>query len=160
MDVHDEMLRLYADLVNRVRKRREEHGSKDSLIDVVLDGQEKFRLNEHQLCFLGGVAMDGGSDTTGATMLNFMKAMTCYPHVQKKAQAEIDGLIDDSRSPTWSEYSSLPYVSAVVKETMRWRPVGGLIPPHATSQGENLPPCNIGWLLRCRGLTTSVPFYR
>src|ERR1700712_2684799 len=77
--VHGKMFQLYADLVNTVRQRRQEHGSKGSLIDRVLDGQEKLGLNEHQVCFIGGVAMDGGSDTSGVTILSFMKAMTCFP---------------------------------------------------------------------------------
>ncbi len=133
--VHGKMIGLYADLVNTVRHRRQERGSRGSLIDHVLDNQEKLGLNEHQVCFLGGVAMDGGSDTSGATVLSFLKAMTCYPDIQKKAQAEIDSLMNDDRSPVWADYENLPYVSGVVKESMRWRPVGGLIPPHATSQG-------------------------
>ena len=138
--VHAEMIKLYSDMVNRVRERRETQGSKSSMIDRVLGSQEKLELSEHQLCFLGGVAMDGGSDTTGAAILSFMKAMTCYPKVQKLAQEEIDRHVGDSRSPTWSDYQSLPYVSGVVKEAMRWRPVGGLIPPHATAEGEFRPP--------------------
>ena len=75
--VHGKMIELYADLVDKVRERRQEHGSKNSLMDRVLDGQEKLGLSEHQVCFIGGVALDGGSDTSGVVTLTFMKAMTC-----------------------------------------------------------------------------------
>ena len=134
--VHDEMHQLYGDMIDLVRRRRQEQGSKHSLIDRVLDRQEKLELTEHQLWLLGGVAMDGGSDTSSAAILSFLKAMTCFPDVQKQAQSEMDAVMDAGRSPVWADYQQLPYLSGVVKETMRWRPVGGLVPPHATSEGE------------------------
>lgn len=135
--VHDGMFQLYADLLGVVRERRKNHVNKSSFMDRVLDSEEKLGLNEHQLSYLGGVAMDGGSDTSSVVILTFIKAMVCFPEVQKKAQTEIDNLIDASRSPRWGDYNDLPYVSAVVKESARWRPIGGLVPPHATSEGES-----------------------
>jgi cytochrome P450 len=134
--VHHEIHGVYGDLIEAVRQRRQKQGRQNSFIDNVLDRQEKLNLTEHQLWLLGGVAVDGGSETSAASILSFLKAMTCYPDVQKRAQDEIDGVMDGSRSPVWADYNDLPYVSGVVKETMRWRPVGGLIPPHATSEGE------------------------
>ena len=62
--------------------------------------------------------------------------MTCFPDLQKKAQAEIDEVVGEDRTPQWSDYGKLPYVSQVVKESMRWRPVGGLGVPHALTSGE------------------------
>ncbi|EXJ63278.1 uncharacterized protein A1O5_11599 [Cladophialophora psammophila CBS 110553] len=134
-ETHQKMHQLYIDLLAVVKQRRQKQGGKSSLMDRVLDKEEKLNLSNHQILLLGGVALDGGSDTSATALLNFIKAMTCYPDVQKEARKEIDGLMDDSRSPLWSDYKSLPYVGAVVKETMRWRPVGGLI-PHATSHDD------------------------
>lgn len=42
-----------------------------------------------------------------------------YPHVQKEAQKEIDAVIGSKRMPTWSDRPNLPYVRAVVEETLR-----------------------------------------
>lgn len=42
--------------------------------------------------------------------------------VQKKAQAEIDGLVGRGRLPTFENMSDLPYTRAVVWETMRCMP--------------------------------------
>ena len=64
--VRDEMDSLYGDVVKSVIKRREGRGSKNSFTDRVLDKQEKLNLSPHQLYFLGGVAMEGGSDTSSA----------------------------------------------------------------------------------------------
>ncbi|KIX02156.1 uncharacterized protein Z518_08095 [Rhinocladiella mackenziei CBS 650.93] len=136
--VKREMDSLYGDVVRSVIKRREEKGSKGSFMDKVLDKQGKLNLSPHQLYFLGGVAMEGGSDTSSSCILSFLKAMTCYPEVQKRAQAEIDAVMDQYRSPQWSDYSKLPYVSQVVKEAMRWRPVGPLGFPHALTEGKSI----------------------
>ena len=50
--------------------------------------------------------------------------MVLYPDVQARAQAEIDAVIGQGlqRLPHWEDRSSLPYVEAVVKETLRWHP--------------------------------------
>jgi len=48
--------------------------------------------------------------------------MAMYPDVQKKAQAELDAFLGD-RLPDFDDLNSLPYVNAVIKETLRWQPV-------------------------------------
>jgi cytochrome P450 len=52
--------------------------------------------------------------------------MTLYPDVQRKAQAEIDQIVGNSRLPNFSDEGALPYVQAVLKEALRWHPVGPL----------------------------------
>ncbi|KAI0070807.1 cytochrome P450 [Panus rudis PR-1116 ss-1] len=64
-----------------------------------------------------------GSDTTVSSMMSFFLAMTLYPDVQKKAQEEIDNVIGTGRLPEFSDIASLPYVGAIVDETLRWHPV-------------------------------------
>jgi hypothetical protein len=49
--------------------------------------------------------------------------MTLYPEVQRKAQAEIDQIVGNSRLPEFSDEVALPYVQAVLKEALRWHPV-------------------------------------
>jgi cytochrome P450 len=49
--------------------------------------------------------------------------MTLYPEVQRKAQAEIDRVVGNSRLPDYSDQDELPYIDAVLKEVLRWHPV-------------------------------------
>lgn len=49
--------------------------------------------------------------------------MVLYPEVQVKAQAEIDRVLDTNRLPSFSDNFSLPYIEAIVKESLRWNPV-------------------------------------
>ena len=53
-------------------------------------------------------------------------AMTLYPEVQKKAQAEIDAVVGPDRLPDFEDRHSLSYINAIVKETMRWHSVAPL----------------------------------
>ena len=49
--------------------------------------------------------------------------MALYPEVQKKAQAEIDCVVGQNRLPDFHDRPSLPYVNAIVKESIRWNVV-------------------------------------
>ena len=46
--------------------------------------------------------------------------MALYPEVQRKAQAEIDAVVGPHRLPDFEDRLSLPYINAIVKESMRW----------------------------------------
>ena len=57
-------------------------------------------------------------------------AMAIYPEVQKKAQAEIDAVVGPHRLPDFEDRPSLPYINAIVKESMRWHlvlPLGAFL---------------------------------
>jgi hypothetical protein len=45
--------------------------------------------------------------------------MVCYPEVQKKAQEELDKVLN-GRLPEYSDIVLLPYLSALVKEVYRY----------------------------------------
>lgn len=136
LDVGRRMKKLYGSMHSKVVTRRRTQGSKKSFIDQVLDQQEKLNFTQNQLDFIGGVLMEGGSDTTSTMMLVFIQAMVLNPAIQQRAQAEIDATIGEDRSPTWADYSRLPYISMIVKETMRWRPVTPLAFPHALAKDD------------------------
>jgi hypothetical protein len=49
--------------------------------------------------------------------------MVLNPEVLAKAQAEIDAVVGRERPPSFKDMADLPYIRAMVKETLRWRPV-------------------------------------
>jgi len=77
-----------------------------------------------------------GSDTTAATNASFVLAMTMHPEIQKKAQEELDRVIGPDRLPTWEDRSQLPYIDAILKETLRWNTATPLGVPHAVVQDD------------------------
>lgn len=46
--------------------------------------------------------------------------MTLYPEVQAKARAEIQSVLGSDRLPGFQDRDNLPYINAIVKETLRW----------------------------------------
>jgi cytochrome P450 len=46
--------------------------------------------------------------------------MTLHPHVQQKAQNEIQRIFGSDYIPSFEDAENLPYVTAVVLELFRW----------------------------------------
>lgn len=139
--VGNSMNALYNKWLEYVEERRRSRAPRDCFLDKVLAQQEKSGqadMSRHALYFLCGTLLEGGSDTTSSIIIAFIHAITKWPDVQRKAQAEIDAVVGSDRSPCWEDYTSLPYVAACVKETMRWRPVVPLGFPHVLSEDDTI----------------------
>ncbi|KAF8079095.1 cytochrome P450 [Lyophyllum atratum] len=76
-------------------------------------------------------AFVAGAETTTSSLGTFFYAMVMNPDKQRKAQEEIDAVIGTHRLPDYGDRESLPYVEAIYREVMRWRPVLPLGIPHA-----------------------------
>ncbi|KAI0800093.1 cytochrome P450 [Fomes fomentarius] len=87
-----------------------------------LEGEAAKEEEEHVKDAIAS-AYAGGADTTLSTLQTFYLAMASYPKVQARAQAELDAVIGPHRLPTHDDSPDLPYVTAVIKECLRWRPV-------------------------------------
>ncbi|KAI9467400.1 cytochrome P450 [Lactarius psammicola] len=83
-----------------------------------------------------GTMYMAGADTTVSVLQIFILAMTLYPEVQRKAQAEIDQVVGNSRLPDFSDQDALPYVQAVLKEVLRWHPVAPLGGPRKIIESD------------------------
>ncbi|KAH9854914.1 CyP450 monooxygenase [Lenzites betulinus] len=77
-----------------------------------------------------------GADTTFSSVVAFFMAMTNYPDVQKKAQAELDEVVGANRLPDFADRPALPYVNAVVKECLRWHVVVPIGIAHRTIEEQ------------------------
>lgn len=64
--------------------------------------------------------MLNGSFQTVAVLGTFILAMVLYPDVLAKAQAELDRVIGSIRIPDLSDRDALPYLDAIITETMRY----------------------------------------
>ena len=63
--------------------------------------------------------------------------MAQNPAVQAKAQAAVDEALEgQTRLPDFTEYKRLPYIDALVREILRWRPVAPVGVPHVASQDD------------------------
>ncbi|KZT39793.1 cytochrome P450 [Sistotremastrum suecicum HHB10207 ss-3] len=93
---------------------------------------------EHEEAINGSLAMTylAGADTTVASIDTFIIAMIHHPEIQLEAQKTIDELLQGERLPTFEDRASLPYVEAILREVLRWKPVlpGGV--PHCVIQDD------------------------
>ena len=62
--------------------------------------------------------------------------MIAFPEVQHRVHAELDDVIGRDRLPTFADAPRLPYINAVIKEVLRWRPPLPLGVPHAADEDD------------------------
>jgi cytochrome P450 len=62
--------------------------------------------------------------------------MVALPEIQKRAQDELDAVVGRSRPPTFADAPNLPYIQALVKESLRWRPALPFGIPHTTTEDD------------------------
>ncbi|RPD62673.1 CyP450 monooxygenase [Lentinus tigrinus ALCF2SS1-7] len=83
---------------------------------------------------VGNVAVEGGADTTFSSLQTFFLALSLNPNVLRKAQAQLHAVVGPRRLPVHADRENLPYITAIVKECLRWHPVLPFGLPHLTTQ--------------------------
>ncbi|KAK1053457.1 hypothetical protein LTS16_001214 [Friedmanniomyces endolithicus] len=111
----------------------------DSLCKLLLEMREKepVPLSETHFSYVPASLFGAGSDTTASTLCSAFLGLVTHPSVLKAAHAELDRVIGADRTPTFADEADLPYIRALAKETLRWRPVavlGGT--PHASTEPD------------------------
>ncbi|KAJ7204583.1 cytochrome P450 [Mycena rebaudengoi] len=99
-----------------------------SYVSDKLQGIDENQDQEHQETAIqdtAGSMYAGGFDTTTAALGTFILAMLANP--------DIDAVVHEGHLPSFDDEESLPYVSAIVKEVLRWKPVTPIGVPHATA---------------------------
>lgn len=129
--------KVYLDLWNNLKKEVEEGTAEECFCkDFYVNDPAKAGIDDLQAAYTCGGLIEAGSETTGTTLNNFLLCMVLHPEAVKHAQEEIDMVIGPSRLPTWEDEKNLPYVRALVKEVLRWRPVNKFGMPHATKEDD------------------------
>ena len=80
------------------------------------------------------------SSQTVAVLGTFIRAMVLYPDVLAKAQDKLDQIIGSNRLPDLSDRDTLPYIDAIITETMWYVPFNilALHSFHITEGGTHL----------------------
>ncbi|KAJ6490055.1 cytochrome P450 [Mycena sanguinolenta] len=66
----------------------------------------------------------------------FILACILYPEWIPRAQREIDAIVGEDRLPSFKDRPRLPYVEAIVRETLRWRPAARFGVPHQSTADD------------------------
>jgi len=101
----------------------------------ILTGSERQKKDKIVKMTLGSI-FTAGSDTTVSSLSSFFLAFVLFPEVQKRAQAELDAVVERDRLPTFDDRPRLPYIEAICRELLRWQMVVALGVPHASTKDD------------------------
>ncbi|KAJ6477480.1 cytochrome P450 [Mycena vulgaris] len=109
-----------------------------------LDENADNSAEERDIKDVAGTMYVAGADTSRVTLLFFLLAMMENPDIAKRAQHEIDSVVKPGHLPDFEDYDAMPYVTALLKELLRWRPAAPMGVPHFLSvedvyQGYRIP---------------------
>ncbi|KAJ7247336.1 cytochrome P450 [Mycena rebaudengoi] len=109
--------------------------ARDSLDVPFADAKRNINSAEYEevVKAAAGSVYNAGADTTVSALGTFTLAMMANPEAQRRAQQEIDTVVGHNRLPNYDDEDSLPYVSALVKEVLRWKNVLPVGIPHFNS---------------------------
>ncbi|RZB86430.1 Cytochrome P450 93A2 [Glycine soja] len=116
------------------RERRKERGEGEEirdLLDILLeihqDESREIKLSrENVKAFILDIYM-AGTDTSAITMEWALAELINNHHVMEKARQEIDSVTGNKRLIQESDLPNLPYLQAIVKETLRIHPTAPLL---------------------------------
>ena len=136
--LHKEEKALYVSHWLRAKNSIKDGTARPCFCIDLAKAQEAEGISDDQAAYISGTFLEAGSDTTSSTLYGFVQAMILFPDVQKKAQAEIDTVVGDSRLPTMEDEPNLQYIRGCVKESLRWMPttILGAVPHAVTKDDE------------------------
>ncbi|KAG5556690.1 hypothetical protein RHGRI_007081 [Rhododendron griersonianum] len=112
---------------------------KKDFLDVLLeyegdgkDGPDKFTVHDVNVVIMEMFL--AGSETTSISIEWGFAELLRNPHCMKKVQEEIDRVVGLNRKVEESDMDRLPYLQAVVKETLRLHPAVPLLVPRNTME--------------------------
>ncbi|KAJ4496923.1 cytochrome P450 [Lentinula lateritia] len=95
-----------------------------------MDDNQDSASQEDLIKITAVTAFSGGADTPVSVLGEFILAMLRNPEVQAKAHDELERVLGPGNLPSFNDVGSLPYITAIVRETLRYSPVTPLAFPH------------------------------
>ncbi|CAM8976267.1 unnamed protein product [Rhodiola kirilowii] len=124
-------------IIDKIIKRHEDarklekmDDSKDilhMLLDIKEDPKSEVKLTMENIKAFILDAFSAGTETSAITTEWALAELINNPSTMEKARNEIDSVVGKSRLVEESDIPNLPYIQAIVKETLRLHPTGPLI---------------------------------
>ncbi|KAL6973453.1 hypothetical protein U1Q18_027637 [Sarracenia purpurea var. burkii] len=120
-------------IIEEHRVKRTENGgvgadeSSGDFVDVLLDLEKENKLSDLDMNAVLWEMIFRGTDTVAILLEWIVARMVLHPDIQAKAQSEIDSIVGKDRLVSDSDLPNLPYLLAIVKETLRMHPPGPLL---------------------------------
>ncbi|KAJ7139436.1 cytochrome P450 [Mycena epipterygia] len=133
---HEQETDMFESLNAGVGEKMAKGNFEHCFVSGLIETEQRHGLSKKESAWLAGIMFSAGAETTLGTLINFCLAMTLYPDVMRKAQREIDTIVGHERPPNFADKDSLPYLRAMIKETLRWRPVSPVAVPRSTTEDD------------------------
>ncbi|XP_049369148.1 trimethyltridecatetraene synthase-like [Solanum verrucosum] len=102
----------------------------DALLHLSNDPNLEVKLTSDHMMGLINNLLAGGTDTAAATIEWTFQELLRRPNIIDKARQELDRAIGKERWVEEEDFSKLPYIDAIIKESFRLHPLCALLPPH------------------------------
>lgn len=80
---------LYFGLLDETEQRIANHQENNCFMEQILARQQEFGMSRELVGYLGGVLLEGGSDTTSSSLQTLVLGLVAFPDVLKKAQVSV-----------------------------------------------------------------------
>ncbi|KAF5744440.1 cinnamate-4-hydroxylase [Tripterygium wilfordii] len=142
-EVKERRMQLFKDYFVQERKKV---GSSKSIsnqglkcaIDHILDAQQKGEINEDNVLYIVENINVAAIETTLWSIEWGIAELVNHPEIQKKLRDELDKVLGLGVQVTEPDTHRLPYLQAVIKETLRLRMAIPLLVPHMNLNDANL----------------------
>ncbi|KAI3820897.1 hypothetical protein L1987_08448 [Smallanthus sonchifolius] len=120
------------EIIDEHRERRSVKGGDvadydGDFVDVLLDLESENKFNESDMIAVLWEMIFRGTDTVVILLEWILARIVLHPDIQARAQSEIDSVVGSSRPVSDADLPNLPYLHAIVKETLRVHPPGPLL---------------------------------
>ncbi|XP_058075377.1 trans-cinnamate 4-monooxygenase-like [Magnolia sinica] len=143
-DVKERRLQLFKDYFLEERKKlastkisRSESGLKCA-IDHIIEAQQKGEINEDNVLFIVENINVAAIETTLWSIEWGIAELVNHPEIQQKLRVELDTVLGPGVQITEPDMHKLPYLQAIIKETLRLRMAIPLLVPHMNLNDEKL----------------------
>lgn len=132
---HSDMMTQVLDyLIGRVETRANlDLDNPECLVEVMLASERRAEITRSTIRSLIGDLLVAGVDTTAQTMSWLLLILANRPHIQDRVYAELARAVPADRPPGVQDKPNLPYLYAVILESMRYRTVAPFGLPHKAS---------------------------
>ncbi|XP_019198638.1 PREDICTED: cytochrome P450 71A1-like [Ipomoea nil] len=106
----------------------------DLLLQLADDPSLEVKIERHGVKGFTQDLLAGGTESSAVTVEWAISELLKKPEIFKKATDELDRVIGQKRWVEEKDMPNLPYIQAIVKETMRLHPVGPMLAPRLSRE--------------------------
>ncbi|CAG8952215.1 hypothetical protein HYFRA_00000955 [Hymenoscyphus fraxineus] len=130
--------RVYQREVAQLKAKVEAGTARDCYALQFMNDPESQKFGETQFLFSLGSLLEAGSDSSRNTITQVLAAACVDPRWVKTAREQLDSVCGSNaeRLPSFSDRAQLPYITAVTKEALRWKPVAEIGIPHVLTEDD------------------------